>query len=86
MIEAQAAGLPSLISDTITGDVIVTEGIVQQLSIELDPKEWAERAVFLAKEQSDRTCPYESIAAAGYDIRQLVQWYQEFIQKNLRRE
>lgn len=86
LIEAQAAGLPSLISDTITGDVIVTEGIVQQLSIELDPKEWAERAVLLAKEQSDRTCPYESIAAAGYDIRQLVQWYQEFIQKNMRRE
>ena len=85
LIEAQAAGLPSLISDTITGDVIVTEGIVQQLSIELDPKEWAERAVLLAKEQSDRTCPYESIAAAGYDIRQLVQWYQEFIQKNINR-
>lgn len=86
LIEAQAAGLPSLISDTITGDVIVTEGIVQQLSIELDPKGWAERAVLLAKEQSDRTCPYESIAAAGYDIRQLVQWYQEFIQKNMRRK
>lgn len=85
LIEAQAAGLPSLISDTITGDVIVTEGIVQQLSIELDPKEWAERAVLLAKEQSDRTCPYESIAAAGYDIRQLVQWYQKFIQKNINR-
>lgn len=85
LIEAQAAGLPSLISDTITGDVIVTEGIVQQLSIELDPKEWAERAVLLVKEQSDRTCPYESIAAAGYDIRQLVQWYQEFIQKNINR-
>lgn len=85
LIEAQAAGLPSLISDTIIGDVIVTEGIVQQLSIELDPKEWAERAVLLAKEQSDRTCPYESIAAAGYDIRQLVQWYQEFIQKNINR-
>ena len=85
LIEAQAAGLPSLISDTITGDVIVTEGIVQQLSIELDSKEWAERAVLLAKEQSDRTCPYESIAAAGYDIRQLVQWYQEFIQKNINR-
>ena len=85
LIEAQAAGLPSLISDTITGDVIVTEGIVQQLSIELDPKEWAERAVLLARKQSDRTCPYESIAAAGYDIRQLVQWYQEFIQKNINR-
>lgn len=85
LIEAQAAGLPSLISDTITGDVIVTEGIVQQLSIELDQKEWAERAVLLAKKQSDRTCPYESIAAAGYDIRQLVQWYQEFIQKNINR-
>ena len=63
----------------------MTEGIVQQLSIELDPKEWAERAVLLAKGQSDRTCPYESIAAAGYDIRQLVQWYQEFIQKNINR-
>lgn len=48
LIEAQAAGLPSLISDTITKDVIVTDGIVERMSIEADPAVWAERAVEVA--------------------------------------
>ena len=85
LIEAQAAGLPSLISDTITKDVIVTEGIVRQLSIEVKPELWAEKAVRLAMQPHDRTCQQERIAAAGYDIRQLAAWYQEFIRKNIRR-
>ncbi len=85
LIEAQAAGLPSLISDTITKNVIVTEGIVRQLSIEEKPEVWAETAVRLAMQPHDRTCQKESIAAAGYDIRQLAVWYQEFIRKNIGR-
>ena len=78
LIEAQAAGLPSLISDTITSDVIVTEGIVEQLSIEEDPMIWAKRAVELVGLGS-LDCQKESIAAAGYDIEELSQWYQEFL-------
>lgn len=78
LIEAQAAGLPALISDTITREVIVSEGLVEQLSIEADPDVWAERAVQLAGALQDRHCPYESIAAAGYDITKLAGWYQEF--------
>ncbi len=90
LIEAQAAGLPSLISDTITSDVVVTEGITERLSIEEDPMIWARRAVELAGKSAagsgtGRTCQRESIAAAGYDIEQLTEWYEEFLQKLLRR-
>jgi glycosyltransferase involved in cell wall biosynthesis len=90
LIEAQAAGLPSLISDTITPDVVVTEGITERLSIEEDPMIWARRAVELAGKSAagggaGRTCQRESIAAAGYDIEQLTEWYEEFLQKLLRR-
>lgn len=82
LIEAQAAGLPALISDTITKEVMVSEGLVEQLSIQADPDVWAERAVELAKAPGERSCPYESIAAAGYDITRLALWYQEFMKSS----
>ncbi len=82
LIEAQAAGLPSLISDTITRDVIVTEGIVEQLSIEQEPMVWARRAVASAAnpDRSKRVCQRESMAAAGYDIEQLADEYRRLLQ------
>ena len=80
LIEAQAAGLPCLISDTITKDVIVTENQVEMESIEKQPEIWAKRAVAMA-ENTDRTCQYESIKKAGYDIKTLAKWYGEFFEK-----
>lgn len=85
LIEAQAAGLPSLISNTITKDVIVSEGIVQQLSIEDAPSVWAAEAVRLANAGTDRTCQRERIAKAGYDIDELTAWYEAFLAKQVRR-
>ncbi len=60
LIEAQAAGLPSLISDTITKDVIVTEDLVEQFSIEVDPMIWARRAVELAAGEGAKKTASES--------------------------
>lgn len=78
LIEAQAAGLPSLISDRITKSVILTEGVVEQRSIDEDPALWAERAIEIAKSHPDRTCQRERIAAAGYDVTALARWYEAF--------
>ncbi len=88
LIEAQAAGLPALISDTITRDVIVTEGLVTPMSIEKPAADWAKEAVRLAadgdgsaaEKAQRRAAQKESIAAAGYDIRQLAVWYQSFLE------
>lgn len=75
LIEAQSAGLRCLISDTVTKDVIVTKNLVEQKSITLSPKEWAERAVVLCQEKKDRSLQFDSIAAAGYDIHELCNWF-----------
>ncbi len=91
LIEAQAAGLPSLIADTITKDVIITEGVVRSESIEEPAAKWAKEAVELAiagegtalERAQRRRCQTERMAAAGYDIRQLAQWYEQFLEKLL---
>ena len=80
LIEAQAAGLPCLISDSITKDVIVTEGLVKSYSLDKQPEEWAAEAVQMVRENSDaiRECQREQIVKAGYDLDELVKWYQDY--------
>lgn len=64
MIEAQAAGLPCIKSDTITDECIVTN-LVTSLPI-TDPALWAEE--ILKKRGTLRTDRLAEIQAAGYDI------------------
>ena len=80
LIEAQAAGLPCLISDSITPDVIVTDGLVKPFSLDRTPEEWAAEAVSMAQENNEQTraCQRERITAAGYDLDALVQWYEKY--------
>ncbi|MBE5878048.1 MAG: glycosyltransferase family 1 protein [Lachnospiraceae bacterium] len=83
LIEAQAAGLPCLISNTITEGVIVTDGLVEMASIEEAPSYWAERAMALVQKNQDnsRECQREKIASYGYDVKQLAKWYEEYFCK-----
>ncbi len=87
LIEAQAAGLPCLISDTITSDVIVTSGLVETASIEAKPRVWAQKAFQMVSalhtepEREKRKCQYTSIAKAGYDMDTLAKWYEAFFLK-----
>ena len=80
LIEAQASGLPILMSDTITQNVIVSRQLVYVESISSDPAIWAMEAKRLAYDlKQDRKCQRESIALEGYDIRQLSSWYQHYL-------
>lgn len=85
LIEAQAAGLPVLLSSNVTRDVEVTQGLISWESIENDPVEWARRAVELIQRGGDRTCQRDAIAAAGYDIRALAEWYEDYFEKSNRK-
>lgn len=82
LIEAQAAGLPCLISDTITEDVIVTKGLVQMQSIDEDAAEWAIKA--MAMQATERVCQKEMIAENGYDIDALVKWYENYFEEMIK--
>jgi len=80
LIEAQAAGLPCLISDTITPDVIVTEGLVKQYSLQCTTQEWAAEAVSMVRENGEdtRKCQRDRISDAGYDLDALTKWFEDY--------
>lgn len=71
IVEAQASGLPCLMSDTICREVIVTE-LVETMSIEEEPKAWAEglqrRIDALVSKQENREKYAAKMAAAGFDV------------------
>lgn len=64
MIEAQAAGLPCIMSDTITKECIVTD-LVTEIPI-VDPKRWV-KAILEKKNMNHKDCRVE-IKTSGYDI------------------
>lgn len=66
-IEAQAAGLPCVLSDSITGDAVIKEN-VQMLSLSLTPLIWAKA---IAK-NTPRLVDNTSLISAGYDMKQTV--------------
>ncbi|MCM1537897.1 MAG: glycosyltransferase family 1 protein [bacterium] len=98
LIEAQAAGLPCLVSEAVDKGVEVANGLVSWKSLDETPQAWAEKAVSLAGGdagdgnaagqtgvcQQDaltpgRICRRDAIAGAGYDIRTLAKWYEEYL-------
>ena len=76
VIEAQSAGLPCLISDTITNEVLITD-LVKTLSLNLDSKEWAKTAILSAK-NSLRQNTRAKISAAGFDANNVADTLTEF--------
>lgn len=70
VIEAQAAGVPCLISDVITPEVEVIPGLVQRLSLSLTASQWAEKLLEM-KEQPGLLSQPEAlslIAASPFNI------------------
>ena len=80
MVEAQASGLPCVISDRVPLECKLTEN-VQLLSLADSPARWAERVIDAAKITRRNT--YEEIKAAGYDIvenaKKLQKMYEEMM-------
>lgn len=78
LIEAQAAGLPCLISDKVPIECRMT-GLVVQISLEESYGFWAE--MILSAAASARVNMLQSIRTAGYDIREnalrLQNYYEE---------
>lgn len=68
-IEVQAAGLPCIMSDSITDELKIID-TVEFISLEKDPQYWADRV--LCKMNDIRKDTYESIVNAGYDSKKLL--------------
>ncbi len=76
MVEAQAAGLPCLISDCIPRECILIPELVTPLPLTATSDTWAEKA--LALRATPRTDRRPEIAAHGFDILSEAQKLQEF--------
>ena len=75
IVEAQAAGLPCLISDKVPIECKKTD-LVQQMSLEESPEVWADAVLSVANNQRKNTL--EDIRRAGFDVRENAQWLQDF--------
>ena len=65
VVEAQASGLPCLISDRICREVAITD-LVEYMSIDIAPQEWADYIV--AAKKYCRISPIEALQKAGFDV------------------
>lgn len=74
-IEAQAAGLPCLISDKVPLECKKTD-LVKQIPLSASPERWAEAVVEAAK--TERRNTYQEIASAGFDIKENAEWLENF--------
>lgn len=76
MVEAQAAGLPCVISNQIPPECILTEGLVEICALQSSPDTWAD--VIQTKRSFTRTDRRSEIAAHGFDIATEAVKLQEF--------
>lgn len=79
MIEAQASGLPCLISDKVSIECKKTD-LVQQIPLSAGTEVWA-KAVISAEKSVERRDIYEIIKASGFDIEENAKRLQNFYLK-----
>ena len=76
VVEAQAAGLPCVISDYVPEECIVTSGLVTVQKLSDSAEKWARHILTLTgKERSNRS---GEIKASGFDIVENAKWLEEF--------
>lgn len=71
-LELQAASIPVIASDVITDEIDLGLGLVHFLSLNDDPKKWAELAVSIQKSQISNNLIVEAFQKHNFDIRQGV--------------
>jgi glycosyltransferase involved in cell wall biosynthesis len=75
LVEAQAAGLPCVISDGVPLECKLTDA-VEQVKLSDSPQVWAEKILsFQGMPHRDN---YDLIVSAGFDIKSNAKWLEEF--------
>ena len=76
LVEAQASGVPCLISDVISNETIVTD-VVKKKSLEDSVQDWAKEAINWAL-KTERKNMYQEIVDSGFDMSSAVKTLENF--------
>lgn len=79
VVEAQAAGLPVLMSDSVTDEVCVTGERIARMSLNEPARIWAERALKLGALK--RTDTANQVIAGGFDLKMNAAWLAAFYRR-----
>ena len=83
LVEAQAAGLPSVISDAISEEAIIAPKLVKSLSLQDNPATWAEAVIDSANSRELSSESEERISQSKFNaIRSAVELCEVYLQKN----
>lgn len=81
-VEAQANGLPCVVSDTISDEILLTDTIFM-MSLKQSAEEWAEKVLSVPKERNKSSI--EQLKCKGYDVEieanKLAKWYEKLIEE-----
>ena len=78
-IEAQAAGLPTIVSDSIPEEAFITN-LIKKINLSLSEEKWAEE-ILKYSSKGERNNMYEEICNKGYDINNTAKWLESFYMK-----
>lgn len=81
LIEAQTNGLPCLVSDVVPDEANITE-LVENISLKETADFWARKALSYVNGYERRRMQTE-VTQAGYDIKDVAKWLQDFYLNNL---
>lgn len=81
-VEVQAAGLPTILSDTITKEVAITD-LVKYVSLDKSEEEWADIVLDAVEKVKDRRLYVEQVKKAGFDVTETANYLMNFYRKIL---
>lgn len=71
-VEAQASGLPTLVSDHIPNETCITD-LARRLPIDLGPQAWVDEIKSASIDLDARERAFKAVERSGYDIEQTIQ-------------
>ncbi|MGY6766144.1 glycosyltransferase family 1 protein [Faecalibacterium prausnitzii] len=75
-IEAQASGLPCIVSDAVPNEAFITE-LIQPISLDKSPEHWA-KEILRYSEGYMRKNTSSEIKENGYDVKDTAKWLESF--------
>ena len=83
LVEAQAAGLPCVITDNITDEIDMGLGLIKKCSLTEKPEVWADLIIESSKQRcTDEIRIRQQIASCGFDAQSTANLLLSIYQKN----